>query len=527
VLDLGGAAGAAHAADREPPSSAAIAAVTDTLRTLRGDGVDPATAELIEPVRMAALDTIGPDRSPRPDSLPHARFMLLAESWQAVTLGHTSGTTGINALVWTDLQQAAATTLASLGGEADKTEVMLLQRPRGQADTAAAADAAQSWRRPAATLRALAVTTTDLVTRLGLFGEGSGWATQYLATAERFGSPRDKVRALALLARCQVATGAFAVAQESIERGLALVPAIATAPSPAAEMLEDDLAISRQPLAHYVDGDWPALLKSLPTSGEYRPAGLLLAAWRSLASRRADRASDASALLETLLPAVAEEAPLTLYRDAALVVTVAAAWELGAAEHAGAGLGLVGRMRNAGAGGQPEASLDLTQARLLAMAGRMAESRAAFAAARTTATAAGLLPQLALADYDEAVAIAAAGPRNYGEALGLLATAGEKFERLGMRGWSGRVSALTLTSFKEATEPGGRLFFTYPRGLSRSEADLVRLMARGARPNEVATELGIDKAQVEKLTAAALKKLRGKSADEFPQLARKYGLGGL
>jgi DNA-binding NarL/FixJ family response regulator len=138
-----------------------------------------------------------------------------------------------------------------------------------------------------------------------------------------------------------------------------------------------------------------------------------------------------------------------------------------------------------------------------------------------------LAPQGALADYDEAIVLAAAGPRYYGEALNLLSVAGEKLERLGMRGWSDRVSALTLFNLKDASAPGGRLFFTYPRGLSRREADIVRLSATGLNPGEVATELELKKDEVDRAVTSALRKLHGKSVDELPMLARKYGLGGL
>jgi hypothetical protein len=292
-------------------------------------------------------------------------------------------------------------------------------------------------------------------------------------------------------------------------------------------MLEDDIAISRFALAHFLDGDWTVLTKSLPPTRDHRPAGLLLDALRCLASKRAGKAADAGALLESLVPALAELPPLTHYRDAALITTVAAMWELGAAEHAAAGLSLFNLARNAGIGGQAEASLDLTEARLLALAGRVSDARTAFAAARTTATAFGFVPQLALIDHDEAVGIAAAGPRYYGQALILLSAAGEKFERLGMRGWSDRVSGLTLDTFKDASVPGGRLFFTYPRGLSRREADVVRLLAGGAKPAAAATDLDIKQDELDKVMASALKKLSGKSVDELPQLARKYGLGGL
>jgi DNA-binding NarL/FixJ family response regulator len=522
VLELSRATAPTHAADREPPSEEALAAVTETLRTLRADGIDPDAAHALEAVRESALTMLGTDRSARTESLPHARLMLLAEDWQPASLGGA-----IDALVWGDLQPAAATTLWSTGTEADKTELMLVQRPRNRSETAAAAEAAKSWRRPAATLRATASTVTDLVTRLGLFGEGADWAAQYIATADRYGSPRDRIRARALMARCQVATGSFAAAQDSIDAAAALMPAVDGAPSPSVEMLEDDLAISRLALAHFLDGDWTTLLNELPPTDTQRPAGLLLDALRCVASKRVGRAADAGAVLDALVPALADVPPLTLYRDAALVMTVAAMWELGAAEHAASGLALFNLARNAGIGGQPEASLDLTEARLLALAGRVSDARTAFAAARTTAQNSGFAPQVALIDFDEAVAIAAAGGRYYGQALILLSAAGEKFERLGMRGWSDRVSSLTLDTFKDASAPGGRLFFTYPRGLTRREADVVRLLAAGVKPNTAATELDIRKDEFDKLLASALNKLRGRSVDELPQLARKYGLGGL
>jgi DNA-binding CsgD family transcriptional regulator len=418
-------------------------------------------------------------------------------------------------------------TLATFGAEADRADLMLVQWPRTRADTAAAAEAARAWRRPQQTLRALACTATDLVTRQGMFGEGSGWATQYLATAERYGSLRDRVRALTLLARCHIALGSFSGAREALARAELLLPALTGAPSPSAEMLEDEQTISRFALAHFVDGDWRALLKSLPPAEPPRPAGLLLAAQRCLGLWRAGNEAEARQSLAGLLGAAAELPPLTLHRDAALIATLVATWEMGAAEHAAAGLSLVRLARDAGVGAQIEGSLELTEARLLGLAGRVAESRAAFAVARAQLTAAGLRPLLAFADHDEAIVIAAASSRGHDEAIKLLGSAGEKFERLGMRGWSDRVSALTGTGLESAGAPGGRLAFTYPRGLSRNEADLVRLVSGGANLTDAAEELALDQPTAERLLRSSLKKLRGKSVDELPQLARRYGLGGL
>jgi DNA-binding CsgD family transcriptional regulator len=521
ALELGRAGTPAHAPDRASPSAEAIAAVTDTLRSLRADGMDADQSAALDALRDEALDSLGADRSARSESLPHARLNLLDESWRELDLASAC------VLAWSDIQPQAADTLTRLGTEPDKAEVLLLQRPRSRPETTAAAESARAWRRPAATLRAVAATASDLAGRLGLFDEGFGWATQYLATAERYGSVRDRVRALALLARCHAARGDFGAAAERCDQAEALLPALAGAPSPSAEWLADEVVIARFAVAYFTDPDWKQTLKSVAPSKKPRPAALLTAALRCIALKRTGRGAEAAALLDKPLPDTSAMPALTLYRDAALLETLTAVWELGAAEHAPIGLTLLGLSRLAGVGGQVDASLDLTEARLHGMAGRVPESRKAFAAARSFAAATGLQPQVAMADYDEAIVIAAAGPRYYGEALNLLSAAGEKFERLGMRGWSDRVSALSLFNLKDASTPGGRLFFTYPRGLSRREADIVRMSATGLRPGEVAAELELKRDDVDHALASALRKLHGKSVDELPQLARKHGLGGL
>ncbi|HUP83848.1 MAG TPA: AAA family ATPase, partial [Candidatus Limnocylindria bacterium] len=277
ALELGDAATPAHAADRAAPSNEAISAVTDTLRAVRADGVHTDQTTGLEILRKVALERLGSDRSARSESLPHARLNLLEESWQEADLA------GANVLVWSDLQPQAATVLTALGTEADRAEVMLIQRPRSRADTAAAAEAARAWKRPAATLRALAATASDLVGRLGMFDEGQGWATQYLATAERYGSVRDRVRALALLARCHAARGEFWAAIEKCDQADALLPALAGGPSPSPEMLADEAVFSRFSMDYFLDPDWRATLKSVSVSKKARPTGLLMAALRCIA----------------------------------------------------------------------------------------------------------------------------------------------------------------------------------------------------------------------------------------------------
>ncbi len=59
----------------------------------------------------------------------------------------------------------------------------------------------------------------DLVWRHGMFREGAARAAEYLATAERYGSHRDRAAAHLILARARAALGEFAAADEAISRG--------------------------------------------------------------------------------------------------------------------------------------------------------------------------------------------------------------------------------------------------------------------------------------------------------------------
>jgi DNA-binding CsgD family transcriptional regulator len=96
-----------------------------------------------------------------------------------------------------------------------------------------------------------------------------------------------------------------------------------------------------------------------------------------------------------------------------------------------------------------------------------------------------------------------------------------------MTGWQQRTKELLAQGLDAASAPGGRLSFTYPRGLTRREADVVRLIAAGATEQEAAVALVLESPAVERLIASALEKLGAERPDELPRLARRYGLGGV
>jgi DNA-binding CsgD family transcriptional regulator len=484
------------------------AGVTETLRILRGDGLTEVEHKPLEGVRSAILA-----KAVHADSLARARLDLLGESWVAAKPA------GIATLVWINAENDAAKTLLNNGTEPDGAEVMLHQRARTQAETAQVAELARRWRRPQSSLRALRSLVTDLVVRQGLFREGAAQAAEYETTAHRYGAPRDRAAALLLLARARTAVGEFAAAEEAVAAAeVELIPL----DDPAEQ--NDELLLARLAMSHYRDDLWDDF--AVRPAGKPSSASLLFAAYRAIAEVRLGREAEARNLIPPLLDAAAQLPPLTLYRDAALVTALAAAWEIGGAEHAGAGRSLVDLAQEAGAGGQIEGRLSHTRARMLALAGDVAAARDILADERPALDRAGLRPLRAIADHDEAIAIAAAGRQGFLEATRLLESAVSQFAQLRMRGWLARAQSLLSTGLEAASAPGGRLSFTYPRGLSRREADVVRLVAAGASEDDVARSLVLDKAVVERLIASALEKLGSARRHDLPRLARRYGLGG-
>lgn len=479
------------------------------IRTLRYGGEVAAAARL---ARAAMAEG-----SPR-DDLLRARLRLLAEEWvegQAVA--------GTRSLVWRVDETDAAAVVIELGDETDRADVLLAQRPRDMGQSAKLAAGMARWRRPSSVLRGMHGITTDHLTRFGEFREAAALAGRYLASAERFGALRDVAAALLLLSRARATLGELSTAAEILA---AADEVMARIPEPRELSVERLLADAT--LAHYRDADWPALVVGIADvrAGPAQPTGLLLAAEQAQAQVRAGHETEARQLIGALLEPMGEVPPLTFARDAALFGVVTAAWELGAAEYSVAGRVLVERAAAAGAGGSHTATPRLALARLHGLAGNVADAREAFTRERPRLETAGLRPLRAILDYDEAVTIAAAG-NGYAEAGTLLEQAFRQFQGLGMLGWAKRAELLQAGGFETAALPGGRLHFSYPAGLSRREADVVRLLAGGATPADAAATLDLDAPAFQRHLDSALEKLGAANLDELPRYARRHGLGGL
>jgi hypothetical protein len=425
-------AAAALRAERQldRPAGEALEQLTTTLRVLRGEGLNGQA--------QAALDVLcrlGLELTSRAQPLARARLQLLAEHWQPLEWG------AVKTLSWSALPVDVSRPLRESGKEADLAELLLPQRPRTRDESARAAGQARTWRTPSAVLRAMRAVALDLLTRLGLAREGASWAALYVSAAERYGSPRDILAGRLLLSRAQAMLGLLHQAEESlaVARG-------ALAELPAAGWLPAELLLGELALGYYRDrdsGDSERLARrAAAASREVMPQGLALAAERCLANARLGRVEEARLFLPDVLAGCAALEPMTYYRDAALLSALAAAWELGAVEHAGRGETLLDLATARHVGGQPAGSLRLARARMLALAGRAVEARSLLAEERPALEAAGLRPLRAIADYDDALVVGAGGSSGRPGAVELLERAAQQFEALGMEGWLARASRL-------------------------------------------------------------------------------------
>ena len=189
-----------------------------------------------------------------------------------------------------------------------------------------------AWRRPPSVLRALDCLVTDLVWRHGLFREGATQAAEYESTAV--------VTAL--------------IATEWPRSSSRREPAPRSATSPRPTMPSQRQSTPRrhwrtrpssrirclagppraEPLPRRRWPEYRAAIRTWLAQGQReqrsvrRPHARTRREVRWAAKPRPERPSPA------LLDACAHQPPLTLYRDAALATTLAAAWELGGAEHA-------------------------------------------------------------------------------------------------------------------------------------------------------------------------------------------------
>ena len=190
-----------------------------------------------------------------------------------------------------------------------------------------------------------------------------------------------------------------------------------------------------------------------------------------------------------------------------------AVWELSEPELAATYRGLALRLIDAGIGDPPVGSISLTVARMASLIGDHGEAADWFARARVELGAAGALPMQAIADYDEALALTRSESGDRARIAELAQAALAAFGALGMNGWEQRAVRLI---------PGPAR--PLPDRLTAREGEVLRLLAAGRTNKEIAAELFLSPATVERHVANLYRKIGVRRRTEATAYALSHGL---
>ena len=205
-----------------------------------------------------------------------------------------------------------------------------------------------------------------------------------------------------------------------------------------------------------------------------------------------------------------------------VALTAAAVWELWADDLAPRCLRLALDLVDSGVGSGFFGPHELTAARMAVLAGDLARAEGLFAAARRSAEQAGHSAFRAIADHDEALALARSGRGAEVHTAALLDAAVATFQSEGLDSWTQR--ALALKAQAEVSAPPSATRPTYPDHLTAREVEVLRLVASGRSNREIAEELVISLPTVQRHVANVYAKIGASGRVEATTYALRHGL---
>jgi DNA-binding CsgD family transcriptional regulator len=198
---------------------------------------------------------------------------------------------------------------------------------------------------------------------------------------------------------------------------------------------------------------------------------------------------------------------------AAVDLTAQAAWHLGHAPLAPR-LRVLERSTPAELGVLPTTCTELELARLATLEDDARRAEAAFAEARVVLEERGMRAARAIVDFDEAEALSQLGAQDDARVRRLREAALASFEALAMDPWIERARA-------RLGAPPRR---TLPDGLTPREAEVLRLVALGRANKDIARELGLSVATVQRHVANIYAKIRVTGRADATRYALRHGL---
>ncbi len=464
-------------------------------RTLKDGG---ANRSAWEPLVERGLTLLGGRRD-----LTWARLTLLRERLEVVSTGL------VNASRLLEHDPEAVALVTAQGDEEDHALTIEPLHCRTREETDHVLALARTWRRPAAVMRALDVAGRDLLHRHGAFEDAAETLGELLAASERYGSIPGQAEALVQLCAAHAALGDLTVARAEEQRAQELVGRLG--PQHRLHVILD-LVIATL-LAYLTEGDWAGLAHRATRHAASREAarGPLAPAWAALAVVNLSRVGpedQCRRLLDALTPVLDRLGPTAFRQSACVYRAGEAVWRFSATEHARDYHHLALDLVTAGVADAPLASNALTVARMAALLGDEGEAGVWFARARGELEADGRRPLRAIVDHDEALALARWGSPDRTRAAALLDSARSAFGTLGMSSW------------QRDAERNAPL----PDRLTAREAEVLGLLAAGKTNKEIAGELVLSPATVERHVANLYRKIGARRRAEATAYALSHGL---
>jgi DNA-binding CsgD family transcriptional regulator len=435
----------------------------------------------LEPLIARGLAALGENRG-----LAWARLKLLERPCELVPAG------SVHVARWLGFDRDAVRIARAEGSEADHARTIDQFARWSLADLEEILERVASWQDPVARLRGLVVLTWNAtVTR---WSGSTVPAEQLCADIDRLGEELGSLPARAMAAMFHAAVlgarGDLAASAEDLARAKPLIDRLPPGHRvPIVGILISELT------AQHIDPDWPRMARLMCEIAERRDQipwfGLAWAGVGAHAFARAGMGDEARRLLADIVPGMSAADPWDYAQNCSVSYAAEAVWDLRATEFAEPLLAAARALIAAGAGDYYMASNELTAARLCGVLGRSDEALAYFASARSVLQARGQRPLLAIVDHDEGIVLRA---MKRGDAERRLRAARRQFAALGMTDWSRRVALL---------EPSDGA----ADGLTRREAEILRLVAAGRTNREIASDLVTSVQAVERHLASAYRKI--------------------
>lgn len=395
--------------------------------------------------------------------------------------------------------------LLATGREDDEARAVEPYRPRTEAETAALLARLRGWSSVRAQLRALDVAGRDLSLRHGRPLDAVDRYRQLLDAGERVGSLPAKVEGSGQLALCLALVGDLPTAEEYLVRAADLVRDLW--PGHRLHLLG---TTSSSVIVTYLlgTGDWAGLARRLSQwlggpGPAHAPFATVFAALAGLCHAMNGDRQDARRWMGEVTDVLGRLDRRDHGVPGSLWFTAAAAWELQDQEAAQRLAPLIDRHRAEGGPPGP-ASLAHGRARLAALLGDRHRALELLGTARAETAAAGARSLAALVEWDDAVV--------HSDREAAAAALGS-FERLGMRGWAARA-----TAWLSAPAPAR------PFGLTEREVEVLGRLAAGRTSQEIAGDLVISVATVNRHIANIYLKIDARNRAEATSFAIAQGI---